>query len=97
MMRPHPNAFWSGSSRARGRRPRRCGVVGEGTVTQRFAVGDRVIAIDEQATGVPTGTLGTVVQVFARLPEICDVQFDEYPGTRAVLMNALAPAPMLTN
>jgi hypothetical protein len=62
-------------------------------VTQRFAVGDRVIAIDEQATGVPVGTVGTVVQVFARLLEICDVQFDDYVGTRAVLTNGIAPAP----
>jgi hypothetical protein len=66
---------------------------GEGIVTQRFAVGDRVIAIDEQATGAPVGTVGTVVQVFARLPEICDVQFDDYAGTRAVLTNGIAPAP----
>jgi len=58
---------------------------------QRFAVGDRVIALDAQATGVPTGTVGIVVQVFARLLELCDVQFDDHVGMRAVETNALAP------
>lgn len=58
-----------------------------------FAVGDRVIAISEQATAVPRGTLGTVVRVFPRVPEICDVQFDDYPAIRAVLTGAIAPAP----
>jgi hypothetical protein len=60
---------------------------------QRFAVGDRVIALDEQAAGVPTGTLGTVVHVFAQLPEICDVRFDDHAGLRAVLASALDHAP----
>jgi hypothetical protein len=60
----------------------------------RFVVGDRVTARDEQATGVPTGTLGTVVHVFERQVEICDVQFDDHAGLRAVLTSALAPAPV---
>jgi hypothetical protein len=60
---------------------------------QRFAVGDRVIALVAQAAGVPVGTVGTVVQVFARLPELCDVQFDDHAGVRAVLASALDLAP----
>jgi hypothetical protein len=60
---------------------------------QRFVVGDRVIALDEQATGVPVGTFGTVVRIFSRLPEICDVAFDEYAGLHAVPTSALALAP----
>jgi hypothetical protein len=60
---------------------------------QQFAVGDRVIVVDEKAAGVPRGTLGTVVRVFARVPNLCDVQFDDREGRYAVLMGALAPAP----
>jgi hypothetical protein len=62
-------------------------------MVQHFAVGDRVIAIDEQATGVPQGSLGTVARVFRQAPEICDVKFDDHAGWRAVLANTLAPAP----
>ena len=61
----------------------------------QLAGGDRVIARDAQATGVPSGTVRTVVQVFARLPEICDVQLYDYAERCAVLTNALAPVPML--
>jgi hypothetical protein len=59
----------------------------------RFQVGDRVIALDELVTGVPVGTLGTVVRIFVQLPVICDVEFDDHPGVRAVLASAIAPAP----
>ena len=62
-------------------------------MAQRFAVGDRVIAIDAQMVGVPEGTVGTVVRLFVRVPEMCDVVFDEYTGLHAVFMDALAPAP----
>jgi hypothetical protein len=62
-------------------------------MAQQFAVGDRVIATNEQATAVPIGSLGTVVRVFARVPGICDVVFDQYPGVRAVPMDALEMAP----
>jgi hypothetical protein len=58
-----------------------------------FAVGDRVIVRDARAAGVPRGTVGTVVRIFAGLPEICDVQFDAYAEWRPILTNALAPAP----
>lgn len=60
---------------------------------QRFAVGDRVIALDEQVDGVPFGTVGTIVHVFARVPEVCDVAFDDHEGLRAVFTSALDPAP----
>jgi hypothetical protein len=60
---------------------------------RRFAVGDRVIAINEQAAAVPVGTIGTVMQVFPRVPEICDVAFDGYAGLHAVFTSALDPAP----
>ena len=63
---------------------------------QRFQVGDRVIAIDEHVAAVPIGTLGTVVQIFVQMPEICDVEFDDHPGVRAVSASALAPAPLPT-
>ena len=59
----------------------------------RFQVGDRVIVIDAAVAGVPVGTVGTVVRAFARVPEICDLQFDGYRGVRAVLTRALAPVP----
>jgi hypothetical protein len=62
-------------------------------MVKRFAIGDRVIVRDARATGVPRGTLGIVVQVFPRLPEVCDVQFDEEAERHVVLTNALAPAP----
>jgi Xrn1-like protein len=62
---------------------------------QRFAVGDRVIVINTQMARIPRGNVGTVVRVFARSPEICDVQFDTYSGSTIVLAVALAPAPAL--
>jgi hypothetical protein len=62
-------------------------------MSQRFAVGDRVIVIDAQAARVPRGNVGTVVRIFVRLPEMCDVQFDTYTGPLLVLVDALAPAP----
>jgi hypothetical protein len=60
---------------------------------QRFAVGDRVIVTNAQVTGMPVGTVGTVVRAFARVPEICDVQFDGHNGLRTVLTRALTLAP----
>jgi hypothetical protein len=60
---------------------------------RQFAVGDRVIARDEEAVGVPVGTVGTVVHAFARWLEVCDVQFYDHPGVRAVLTSALDLAP----
>jgi hypothetical protein len=60
---------------------------------KRFAVGglrsgDRQRCASDR---VPRGTLGTVVKVFARLLEICDVQFDDYADRCALLTNALEP------
>ena len=60
---------------------------------QQFAVGDRVIVVNEQAIGLPRGTMGTVVRAFVGVPDICDVQFDGVRIIRAVLTNALASAP----
>lgn len=62
-------------------------------MAQRFAVGDRVIVTDMRAAGGREGTLGTVVRVFERVPEICDVQFNGHWGARAVLTSALKIAP----
>lgn len=62
-------------------------------MAQQFVVGDRVIVIDAQVAGMPKGTVGTVVRAFARVPEVCNVQFDGHKGPRTVLTNALAPAP----
>jgi hypothetical protein len=66
---------------------------GEERMPRHFAVGDRVIALDEQVAGVLVGTVGTIVHVFARMPEICDVAFDGHEGLRAVFTSALDPAP----
>jgi hypothetical protein len=60
---------------------------------QPFAVGDRVIVIDARVAGVPQGTVGIVVQVFAQWLGVCDVLFDGRVERRAVLKSALAPAP----
>jgi hypothetical protein len=62
-------------------------------MSQHFAIGDRVIVTNEQATGMPLGSVGTVVRAFAYAPEVCDVQFDGQKGIRAVMTSALAPAP----
>jgi hypothetical protein len=64
---------------------------------QQFAVGDRVIVINMHLTGLQWGTLGTVTQVFADAPHICDVQFDIYSAEYAVVTRALAPAPTAEN
>jgi hypothetical protein len=60
---------------------------------QRFQVGDRVIAIDEQAAGVPMGTSGIVALVIVGPPEICDVRFADHSDLQAVRSDALAPGP----
>ena len=65
----------------------------EAGMQQRFASGDRVIVTDEHVAGVPRGTRGTVVRVFARVPEICDVLFDGHTRAQAVLTSALEIAP----
>lgn len=62
-------------------------------MAQGLAVGDRVMVVNERLTGIPYGTLGTIIQVFARVPHICDVQFDGHAGEHAVLTRALALAP----
>jgi hypothetical protein len=62
-------------------------------MAQQFATGDRVIVTNAQATGVPEGTIGTVVRAFVYAPEVCDVRFDGQKGIHAVLTNALALAP----
>jgi hypothetical protein len=62
-------------------------------MAQQFAVGDRVIVTNAHVARVSRNTVGTVVRVFAKWLEMCDVQFDNYTGPMVVLMEALAPAP----
>lgn len=64
-------------------------------MTQRFGVGDRVIAMDVLSAWVPRGTLGTVVWNFVLLPDMCEVQFDGHTGVYGVHQTALASASTL--